>query len=370
VVPAGAAARHDGTAHEPASGPSRVQSRRLLTDGSNGRAFPCEAKLCSTGMGRASPSSTRPLLKDREQVLIMLQWVDVAPDAIVVATTTGAQLHRPLPLSADPFKQPMRGAGDAATTHWLLEGAIAQAGHSFSGQHSGSAVARGEPAPDGCAAERWAYRLAGYFHTTFATRRLLPAIARRFARAGRRELADWAEQKASQEIGHDELSLRDLSELGYQARSLVQAVLPTRAKAWVSLFEGLAVSSDPVGSVGYAHALERLALLRGDHEIRAIEGALPNGVQATRCLRVHSALGSDTAHVRANVLLTAALGAAERRAIARACYLTARIYFDPACAARLPSFELQALLKKFRVPRTALAERLTTNPNQVGGSDG
>ena len=258
----------------------------------------------------------------------MLEWFEISPELTLVATATRAFLHVPRGFGVDPFQSPMSGDGAAQTTHWLLEGAIVAASRAF-------------PAPDAefsadlrahepVSVTHWAYRLAGYFHTTNATRRLLPVVARRFADSGRRELASWAEQKMSEEAGHDDLALRDLSELGFRALALVSAFVPPRAAAWVALFERLVQAADPVGCIGYAHALERLALLRGPAEVKAIEAALPSGINATRCLRVHSALGGDTRHVHANVATTSLLNADERRAIARACYQTARVYFDPA----------------------------------------
>jgi hypothetical protein len=197
-------------------------------------------------------------------------------------------------------------------------------------------------------AANWSYRLAGYYHTTHATQRLLPVIARRFASFGRELPALWAQRKMTEEAGHDQLALRDLTELGYHAEGVVRAFVPPRAAAWVALFEQLAAAADPVGCIGYAHALERLALLRGPAEISAIERGLPAGVNATRSLRAHSALGGDTHHVRTNVELAAALDADERRTIANACYLTARIYFDPSLDDDFRSAGLEAKVLAFR----------------------
>lgn len=281
----------------------------------------------------------------------MLEWLEistVSPRLTVVATTTRAFLHAPQGFGADPFGSPMRGVGSPETTHWLLEGAIAAAGRAFHPQPSPSSPDSGSNARVSIA--HWAYRLAGYFHTTDATRRLLPRVARRFTESGRRTLASWAEQKISEEAGHDQLALRDLSELGYRAQALVGAFRPPAAAAWVALFERLAAADDPVGCVGYAHALERLALLRGPAEVNAIEQDLPRGVNATRCLRMHSSLGSDPHHVRSNVTTTAALSADERRAIALACHLTARIYFDPAQGDDFHSAQLAGKVAAFREP--------------------
>jgi len=284
----------------------------------------------------------------------MLEWLEISPELTVVATATGAFPHSTRALGSDPFQSPMEGKGTAETTHWLLEGAIAAAGRELRGASTVSA----SPRAPGVSAAYWAYRLAGYFQTTDATRRLLPIIARRFEEAERHPLATWAEQKINEEAGHEQLALRDLSELGYRGRALACAHAPPRAAAWVALFEQLAAAPDPVGCVGYAHALERLALLRGAAEVSEIEQCLPRGVNATRCLRVHSALGSDARHVRSNVTTTAGLCADERRAIARACYLTARIYFDPTLDDDFHSAQLEAKVLVFR-EHSRLSRRLS-----------
>jgi hypothetical protein len=295
----------------------------------------------------------------------MPEWLEISPELTLVATATRAFLHVPQAFGADPFRAPMRADGSPETTHWLLEGAIAAAGRAFHAQRS--AIAADHDSLEPVSSSYWAYRLAGYFHTTYATRRLLPLLRQRFADSGRSALAQWAEQKIAEEAQHDELALRDLSELGYRAQALVGALVPPRAAAWVALFEQLAKASDPVGSVGYAHALERLALLRGPAEVRAIEQSLPPGVNATRCLRVHSALGSDSHHVRTNVTTTAALSADERRAVAKACYLTARIYFDPALDDDFQSARLAAKVLAFREPTRSSSklshDKSTANSN-------
>ena len=291
----------------------------------------------------------------------MLEWLEIATELTVVATATRAYLHVPHPFGADPFRTPMHGPGAPETTHWLLEGAIAAAGRAFQTQRS--AVSVDAACHEPVSPSHWAYRLTGYFHTTDATRRLLPLVARRLAGSGRRELIAWTERKISEEAGHDQLALRDLAELGYRSQGLVRACMPPRARAWVALFEQLAKATDPVGCVGYAHALERLALLRGPAEVTAIERALPLGVNATRCLRVHSALGSDAQHVHSNVATTAVLSADERRAVAQACYLTACIYFDPALDDDFTSAGLEGKVLAFLEHTRPTPKLAHDNPN-------
>jgi hypothetical protein len=274
----------------------------------------------------------------------MIEWLDVAPGIRVIATPAGATRSRSHGFGHDPFATPMQGPGSPETTHWLLEAAIALAAEQQRPPRSSPGEARLAPSV-------WAYRLCGYFHTTHATRRLLPAVARRFKASGRTLLASWAEQKVGEELGHDQLALMDLAELGYAGEELTKSVAPARAAAWVAQFEALAMESDPVGCVGYAHALERLSLLRGPAELRAIEAALPAGVNATRCLRVHSAVGSDAAHVHDNVRVTAALSANERRQVVIACHRTAQIYFDPSLGRAPNSAQLEGMLAPFRLAR-------------------
>jgi heme oxygenase-like protein len=290
----------------------------------------------------------------------MLEWLEISNELTLVATATRAFLHAPHALGVDPFRLPMRGAGAPETTHWLLEGAVAAAGRTLRAPPDEACAT--QPSPEPVSPPYWAYRLAGYYHTTDATRRLLPLVAQRFAAAGRAPLVRWAEQKIAEEAGHEQLALRDLRELGYRAEELVQAFLPPRAAAWVALFEGLAAADDPVGCVGYAHALERLALLRGAAQIDEIERGLPQGVNATRCLHVHSALGSDAHHVRSNVTTTAALSAAERGAVVKACYLTAGIYFDPTLDDDFHSARLKASVLAFSRARSPEPEALSLHP--------
>lgn len=276
----------------------------------------------------------------------MLEWLEISSGVTLVATATRAFLHTPSGFGADPFDLPMEGPGSAATTHWLFEGAIVAAARVFHARGNSNPSEIDEARP--LTVAHWAYRLAGYYHTTHATRRLLPVVEQRFAALGRPSLAAWASHKRHDEAGHDQLALRDLHELGYRARDLVDAFVPRRAAAWVELFETLAAADDPVGCVGYAHALERLALLRGREEVRAIEQSLPEGVNATRCLRTHSALGSDAQHVHENVTTTSALSSDERRAVIEACHRTARIYFDPALDDDFHSANLAAKVTAFR----------------------
>ncbi|MCK6593093.1 MAG: hypothetical protein L6Q76_36525, partial [Polyangiaceae bacterium] len=188
---------------------------------------------------------------------ITIEWAEVAPGTIVVADEDRAWLHaRSIGGGSEPFSMPMQGPGSLATTRNLLDGAVG------AGQRSVVLGAPGEPPPP-LTELRWAFRLAGYYHTTHATPSLMEQAQARFAAAGDDSLAHWAETKAREERGHDELALRDLRALGYAAEELVSVVRPAIAMALVSAFTDWVLGPDPVYCVGYAYALERLAMTRG-----------------------------------------------------------------------------------------------------------
>lgn len=246
-----------------------------------------------------------------------LEWAQVSPETIVVADSARAWIHRPsFPGAADPFATAMEGAGTVGTTRNLLEGCIAAAQ---------TAVRIETPRP-ALTRARWIWRLAGYYHTTHATPHMMRIAATRFEAAGRTSLAAYAASKVADEAGHDTLALRDLAALGLDAEATVRALVPPTAAALVALFSALVDTADPVGCVGYAYALERLALAVPRDYLRQVEAVLPAGVNATRCLRVHSATGADRDHVEDALHLTAGLTAAERLRIARACHETTRIH--------------------------------------------
>ena len=261
---------------------------------------------------------------------IAMEWAEVAPGCIVVATVDRIWLHTPV-FSGQPdlFALPMEGPGSEATTRRLLDGAVGAAGRQKPPQAQAQQTQASQGTPPLTPA-RWAWRLAGYYQTTHATPRLMAAAAERFVVAGRDTLAAWAHGKVRDEAGHDRLALRDLDALGYDAARVVDALVPPTAAALVRYFEARVLEDDdPIGCVGYAYALERLALERGAADIAAVEAILPRGVVATRCLRVHSAAGSDAAHVDETVRLVSQLTAGERTRVARACYETAIIYCTP-----------------------------------------
>jgi hypothetical protein len=251
---------------------------------------------------------------------VTVEWARVAPDRVIVATPEAAWVHRPARGLPDEFDTPMTGQGSVATTMRLLDGAI---GAACVGRRPTPAAATLTPL-------RWAWRLAGYYRTTDATTRLLPEAAGRFRAAGRTALESWARTRTREERGHDRLALRDIRALGYDPDLVVARFDPPGASALVRYFtQAVQDAPDPIGCVGYAYALERLAMERGLREVDAVQAMLPPGVNATRCLRVHSAAGSDASHVADTLRMVARLSPAERAAVARATYQTARLFYRP-----------------------------------------
>jgi len=135
--------------------------------------------------------------------------------------------------------------------------------------------------------------------------------------------------------------------MGLRAEALVAAVQPPNALALVALFRRLAGGPEPIAVLGYAYVLERMALFSTAEYVQAVEAALPPGIKATRCLRVHSAVGADQRHVRESLEFIADLPAQTRRAIFQAA-------FDSAALVALPSdypgdAAIDALVDQFRV---------------------
>ncbi|WAS94251.1 hypothetical protein [Nannocystis punicea] len=227
---------------------------------------------------------------------------------------------------------------EVAAVRNLLDRAVASA----------FAVARPEVVPP-LTATRWAWRLAGLYHLTHSTPTLLGLAAERFAAAGRSVLAGWARQRAREESNHDRLALKDLRDLGYDPVAVIARVRPATAIRMVDYFERSVLAFDPIRCVGYAYTVERLAMTVREPDIRAVEAVLPPGTRATRCLRVHSAAGSDADHVADTVLAVARLTVGERARIAEAARDTAVLCFTPDPAGPPSDADIAAMLAPCRV---------------------
>lgn len=267
------------------------------------------------------------------------EWARISSDTVVVATTNRSWVYR-IPVGGeDPFAQRIVGSNTVATTQKLLDGAIAAANATILLNRRPPALTRA----------RWLWQLAGSYYLTRSTPQLMEEARERFATAGRVRLAQWAAHKVREERGHDQLALLDIQSLGYKAEAVVEALAPPAALALVDYFTRSVQAIDPIECVGYCYTMERLVLGIGEEFIQAVEALLPPGINATRCLRVHSSVGSDAEHTKETVEIVAGLSAKERASVAVACYKTALLYFSPPKEGYKSEAELQHLLKPFEL---------------------
>ena len=266
------------------------------------------------------------------------EWAHIALGKVVIATNERAWLYQPRSES-DRFSRAMTGAGSFATTGKLLDTAIAAA------KQAVTSKAR----PPALTSTRWIWRLASAYHLTDHVPQLMEVAAKGFEDRNRPDLQDWALEKAEEERGHDKLALLDIQSLGYDAEAVVKALVPPAAVALKDYFWRNVRDSDPIDCVGYTYTMERLSLGIGAEYIQKVEALLPPNVNATRCLRVHSALGADANHVGENVSLVAGLSAPERSRIARACYETALMLFSPPSGEYITDAEILQIVEPFKI---------------------
>jgi pyrroloquinoline quinone (PQQ) biosynthesis protein C len=196
---------------------------------------------------------------------------------------------------------------------------------------------------------RWVWRLAGFYHLCNSTPRLMEEAKKRFASANRQTLAQWAEQKAKEEAGHDQLALLDIKSMGYQSEAVVEVLVPPAAKSLLDYFTRSVEESDPIECVGYSYTAERLGICIGEGYIQSVEALLPPGIRATRCLRAHSAMSTEVEHVKETVEMIAELTYQERDRVAKACYQTALLRFSPPEEAYISDEEIESILKPLQM---------------------
>lgn len=250
--------------------------------------------------------------------------------------------HKSNPLSlnsSNPFIQLMFNRDSLSKTRKLLDRAIVLAAKDTLPNCK----------PPALTPSRWIWQLAASYHLTHSTGLLMEAAAGRFAVLGRRSLAQWAAQKAREEKGHDRLALLDIQSMGYEAEAVVKALIPASAIALLNFFTQSVQAADPISCVGYCYTMERLAMnIKAEH-IQLVEAILPPDTYATRCLRMHSCLGSDVKHVEETVKIAAVLTSQERTNITVACYETALLYFNSLKQNYISEVELQQVLSQLKL---------------------
>ncbi|MBE9044557.1 iron-containing redox enzyme family protein [Pleurocapsales cyanobacterium LEGE 10410] len=266
------------------------------------------------------------------------EWAQISPDKVIVATESRTWLYQPRSAD-DRFTKPMKGAGSIPTTRKLLDGAIAAAKYTINSNFR----------PPALTSTRWIWRLAGAYHLCHPTLELMEEASVGFYMTGCWSLAEWAAQKANEEQGHDRLALRDIQSMGYDPEAVVKALIPPAAVALIDYFTRSVEDLDPIDCVGYSYTMERLALGVDKKYIQKVEDLLVPGINATRCLRVHSSVGADIEHTEETVEMVAGLTAKERTRIARACYETALMCFSPPSEGYISDKEIQQILEPLKI---------------------
>ncbi|MBE9001856.1 hypothetical protein IQ274_27540 [Nostoc sp. LEGE 12447] len=240
----------------------------------------------------------------------------------------------------DCFTSKIIDADILAKTRKLLDSSIVYAWHKVPLKCKPPALTR----------IRWIWRLAGAYHSSRYTSRLMEQASQRFAASGRHSLAQWAAQKAKEEAGHDRLALLDIQSMGYDPLAVVQALVPSAAQSLVDSLTRSVQALNPIDCVGHAYASERLGTFQGEKYIQSVEALLPVNICATRWLRVHTAVGAEIKHVEEIVEVVAQLNERERHHVAEACYKTALLRFNPPKEGYISDEELQQILKTLELP--------------------
>jgi hypothetical protein len=245
------------------------------------------------------------------------EWVNVADNISIIARESGEVWFHTQRDTAetDPFGAPMTGVGTAGSTVGLLDGAI----------HLGFARIEQNLARPALSVAGYIVALAAAYHTSVHTPRNLRRAAARFQALGRPEIAAYLEERAHEESGHDRLALKDLRALGLPAERLVANFIPGGIKPLCDRFDVLCAEDYPIGSMGYSYCLERTAALKQKSDVEAVQSMCPEGVDATRFLRSHSALGSEAAHVEDTISFVASLPANDRIKVVQETYRSALI---------------------------------------------
>jgi hypothetical protein len=279
--------------------------------------------------------------------------IRLAPSVYLQASPQKFRLHRLFPWEAAPCIESLQDIGDPSVTRQMMAGAF-YAG--FPQHTSDEKIADDSVFSTGLSLLRYIHLLAGAYQTTHATPPTMRRAAERLAARGQHTAARHCLHVAEEESGHDTLALKDMAALGLPAREFVARLQPKSSLVLVELFTRFADSDAPIAVLGYAFALERMALFSTAESIAAVERLIPAGIKATRCLRVHSAIGSDAGHVAESIAFMPTLPPEDRAAIARASYETVNLQCTaprdyPGDAA------MRALLDEFRcaMAQSALA---------------
>jgi hypothetical protein len=247
----------------------------------------------------------------------LVESVRVSRNVLVRASSNSFRLQRMLVWEFGSTEESLPTLGNCAFTRQTMAGAI-HAGYLASPSTKRETTQSGQVNP----LLSYIYSLSTSYHTTHVTPPIMKFAAARLHAAGHSAGATRCLHVAREEKGHDALALKDIAAFGFPAQEFVARIRPGDAIALETLYERLAESDEPIAVFGYVYVLERMALLNTAEFIDTIEQMIPKGINATRCLRVHSAIGSDRRHVDESIAFIASLPRGDRCAIARAAYET------------------------------------------------
>jgi Iron-containing redox enzyme len=243
--------------------------------------------------------------------------VSVALGQWVIATESNTfRVSRVAP-QTEPAAVPGETYRSARTVRALLNGALYAAFASRGKQ--------GQRQP--ISLTRLIYMLAGSYHHLQTPPRLARAAAT-FKGLKRDDVAAFLELKVREESGHDRLALRDLTALGLPALTVVEILRPPVSIRLLAHLESYCQRPYPMAVLGYTYCMERLAILYGEKDIKAYQALCPPGVDATRCLRVHSGVGADDEHVDELIEFVATLDKRDVAQIAAAACETAAVMVE------------------------------------------
>jgi hypothetical protein len=247
----------------------------------------------------------------------------------------------------------MTGRGSACTTVRLLDGAV--------GLSQRAALKR---LPALLTTERYVERLVAHYYTTHWSAWQLRRAATRLLEGNRPELACVAESLARYEQRHELLAVRDLEVLGYPSEYASRAPMCSQTVALLHFALRSLAGPHPVTIFGYGFALLRAARAVTADYLREVQAVLPPGVNATRCIRAHSALVDSAEHLDRLVGAVASLPAEDRVRVVRAAYETAQLIFTVDDAPRpRPAREMPTASRR-RVPAHPYVEE-TDNPEEA-----
>jgi pyrroloquinoline quinone (PQQ) biosynthesis protein C len=143
--------------------------------------------------------------------------------------------------------------------------------------------------------------------------------------ASRQDLAEFAQKKAEEEDGHADLAYRDLESLGLPAAEVIRLIRPPSADVFAERFRMYTNQESPIAMFGFSYCLERMAVGRDDLFVQRIRSICPRNTSAMRFLKVHSNIGSDSAHVEEQLALFESMDGADLAAVTLAAFETAEM---------------------------------------------